>query len=105
MIDYPKGIHDIDRFLVYVNHPTGDKNHQTLPEHLLTESFHAHSKLIQEVAEYIHRENSSNLPYQGNILTTRILATELDNLDSVSPTQKQYHDGGKYYGTFRGGLR
>lgn len=65
-------------------------------------SFNEHSQLISKVATYIKKEAKSKNPYSDNILVDKQANL---HLDSASPVQKNYHDGGKYYGTFYGGLR
>jgi len=54
IIDYPKGIPEIEKYLVGLKNPN-ERN----PEDLLITSFREQSKLITEVAEYIKKENSS----------------------------------------------
>ena len=61
-IDYPKGIPDIERYLVFL-----DKEPRK-PEQLLIKSYKEHSEIIQMVANYIKEEVKSKQPYLNNIL-------------------------------------
>ena len=65
IIDYPKGIPNIEKYLVSMKF---DKD----PADMLTAHYREVSKAMGEVAEYIKKESLSNDQYRGNILTLNL---------------------------------
>lgn len=51
---------------------------------------------------FVLKEHYSSVPYLGNKHTN---ISHQEVLDSLTPKQKVYADGGKYFGTFQNGLR
>jgi hypothetical protein len=94
IISYPRGIENIKCFLINTS-ILGEGNMK------LSENYEVVSNLIKNVAEFIVNDHGSLEVYRGNVFTNY----KHQSFDSQTPTQKLYHDGGKYHGTFKNSLR
>ena len=79
---YPKGIPDIEKYLIDTSDEEKKSESMKAPEDLLTQSYRQHSQMIRDVSQYIRKEAHLEDQYQGNILVNKQLQDQLDN---VSP--------------------